>query len=112
MISSGGGDPVAARRVAQDGCMSRQRVLWSSDGVVDCGAVTLREGIVTIVHAFVGIRLAYCARETKVGNSTDTHFIHEDVFELDVSVDIPSDLVQVTYTPDDLAKHHASIIVS
>ena len=67
-------------------------------------------GAVLVVRAVVAVRLADLASETKVANSTDTHFVYQNIFKFDVSVDISCNFVQVSYTPDDLAKHHASVI--
>ena len=63
------------------------------------------------IQALVIVRLANFAGKSKVGNSTDAHFVHKNVIEFDISVDITCNFVQVTYTPDDLAKHHASVIM-
>ena len=101
---------MAARPMTQDGCMGGQRDLWLSHGVMDGGAVAVNDRAVVAVQAPVVIGLAYFASEAKVGNATDTHFVHEDVFKLDVSVDISGDFVQVSYTSDDLAEHHAGVI--
>ena len=103
---------MAARPTTQDGRMGRQRGLWLSDGVVDSGSVAMNGAVdVVAIHTFVIVRFAYFAGEAKIDDSTDPHFIHKDVFKLDVSMNVSGDLVQVSYTSDDLAKHHASVIM-
>jgi hypothetical protein len=57
------------------------------------------------------VELAYFASQTKVADFTNAHLVYKDVFQFDVPMDVSGTLVEVSYTPHDLAKHRASVIV-
>lgn len=78
------------------------------------GAVSRHAGSVVYIWLrltfLLDIDLANFAGETKIGNATHAHFIDEDVFELDVPMDIACYFVEIADASYDLSEHHPSFI--
>ena len=58
-----------------------------------------------------GINLANFAGHAKIGNLADTHFVDQDVLQLDIAVDVAHSVMHVLETSDDLPKHGAYVVV-
>jgi len=58
-----------------------------------------------------GVEFADFASHAKISEFTDTHFVNQDILQLDVSVDITHCVMEVLKTPYDLPEHHAYVVV-
>ena len=64
-----------------------------------------------LLVVFNGINFADFASHAKVGNLTDTRFVDQNIFQLDVSVNVADGVVDVLETSHDLPEHHPYVIV-
>ena len=55
--------------------------------------------------------LSYVTGHPEVADTAYAHLIDEDVLELEICVDEAHLLVKISYTTDDLAEHHACVVM-
>jgi hypothetical protein len=108
--AEGCGVPVTGG-VAREVCCSVTGV-GMMNGRSGLGVSSLRGGMVALLLVVLnGINFTDFASHAKVGNLTDTRFVDQNIFQLDVSMNVADGVVDVLETSHDLPEHHSYVIV-